>query len=150
FNSVTQSIISFKTIDISVAVSLASGLITPIIRHADYKNLGQISSEMKSLAMRARDGKLAREEYIGGSFTVSNIGMFGVDEFKAIINPPQAAILAVGGIMDQPIVKDGTVVPGKVMKCTLSADHRILDGTDAAKFIKTLQKFLENPSILVL
>jgi len=150
FNSVTQSIISFKTIDISVAVSLASGLITPIIRHADYKNLGQISSEMKSLAMRARDGKLAREEYIGGSFTVSNIGMFGVDEFKAIINPPQAAILAVGGIMDQPIVKDGAVVPGKVMKCTLSADHRILDGTDAAKFIKTLQKFLENPSILVL
>lgn len=150
FNSVTQSIISFKTIDIAVAVSLASGLITPIIRHADYKNLGQISSEMKSLATRARDGKLAREEYVGGSFTVSNIGMFGVSEFKAIINPPQAAILAVGGIMDQPVVKDGAVVPGKVMKCTLSADHRILDGTDAAKFIKTLQKFLENPSILVL
>ncbi len=150
FNSVTQSIISFKTIDIAVAVSLASGLITPIIRHADYKNLGQISSEMKSLATRARDGKLTHKEYVGGSFTVSNIGMFGVDEFKAIINPPQAAILAVGGIMDHPIVKEGAVVPGKVMRCTLSADHRILDGTDAAKFIKTLQKFLENPSILVL
>ncbi len=149
FNSATQSIISFKTIDIAVAVSLASGLITPIIRHADYKNLGQISSEMRSLANRARDGKLAREEYVGGSFTVSNIGMFGVDEFKAIINPPQAAILAVGGIMNQPVIKEGTVVPGKVMRCTLSADHRILDGTDTAKFVKTLQKFLENPSILV-
>lgn len=150
FNSVTQSIIHFKTIDISIAVSLPSGLITPIIRHADYKNLGQISSEMKSLATRARDGKLSREEYAGGSFTVSNIGMFGVGEFKAIINPPQAAILAVGGIIDQPVVKEGRVIPGKVMKCTLSADHRVLDGTDAAKFIRTLQKFLENPSILVM
>ncbi len=150
YNSVTQSMISFKTIDIAVAVSLASGLITPIIRHADFKNLGQISTEMRSLATRARDGKLAREEYTGGSFTVSNIGMFGIDEFKAIINPPQAAILAVGGIIDTPVVKEGQVVAGKVMKCTLSADHRILDGTDAAKFMKTVQKYLENPSILVL
>ena len=150
FNSVNQSIIQFKTIDIAVAVSLESGLITPIIRHADFKNLGQISSEMKNLAKRAREGKLSREEYTGGSFTVSNIGMFGVGDFTAIINPPQAAILAVGGILDQPLVKEGKVVPGKVMKCTLSADHRVLDGTDAAKFIKTLQKFLENPSVLVL
>jgi pyruvate dehydrogenase E2 component (dihydrolipoamide acetyltransferase) len=150
FNSVTQSIIQFKTIDIAIAVSLESGLITPIIRHADFKNVGQISSEVKNLAKRAREGKLAREEYVGGSFTVSNIGMFGVGEFKAIINPPQAAILAVGGILDQPIVKEGKVVPGKVMKCTLSADHRVLDGTDAAKFMKTLQKFLENASLLLL
>jgi pyruvate dehydrogenase E2 component (dihydrolipoamide acetyltransferase) len=150
FNSVTQSIIHFKTIDISVAVSLQSGLITPILRHADYKNLGQISAEVKSLALRARDGKLARDEYTGGSFTVSNIGMFGISEFKAIINPPQAAILAVGGILDQPIVKGGQVVPGKVMKVTLSADHRVLDGTDVAKFLKTLQKYLENPSLLLL
>lgn len=150
FNSVTQSIIRFKTIDISVAVSLESGLITPILRHADFKNLGQISAEVKQLALRARDGKLAREEYTGGSFTVSNIGMYGISEFKAIINPPQAAILAVGGILDQPIVKEGQVVPGKVMKVTLSADHRVLDGTDVAKFLRTLQKYLENPSLLLI
>ncbi len=150
FHSVNQSIIQFKTIDISVAVSLEAGLITPIIRHADFKNVGQISAEMKSLAERAKAGKLSREEYTGGSFTVSNIGMFGITEFKAIINPPQAAILAVGGIIDQPVVKGGHVVPGKVMKVTLSADHRVLDGTDVAKFLKTLQKFLENPSLLLI
>jgi pyruvate dehydrogenase E2 component (dihydrolipoamide acetyltransferase) len=150
FNSVNQSIIRFKTIDISVAVSLESGLITPIVRHADFKNVGQISTEVKSLATRAKEGKLSREEYTGGSFTVSNIGMFGITEFKAIINPPQAAILAVGGIIDQPIVKDGQVVPGKVMRVTLSADHRVLDGTDVAKFLKTLQQLLENPSLLLL
>ncbi len=150
FNSVNQSIIRFKTIDISVAVSVSVGLITPIIRHADFKNLGQLSSEMKRLAIKARDGKLAREEYTGGSFTVSNLGMYGISEFFAIINPPQAAILAVGGIEDRPVVKEGQVVPGKTMKLTLSADHRVLDGADAAKFLKTLQKFLENPSLLLL
>jgi pyruvate dehydrogenase E2 component (dihydrolipoamide acetyltransferase) len=150
FHSVNQSIIRFKTIDISVAVSVSSGLVTPIIRHADFKNLGQLSSEMKVLAGKARDGKLSREEYVGGSFTVSNLGMFGISEFVAIINPPQAAILAIGGIEDKPIVKEGSVVPGKTMKLTLSADHRVLDGTDAAKFLKTVQKFLENPSLLIL
>ena len=150
FNSVNQSTIRFKTIDISVAVSLSSGLITPIIRHADFKNIGQLSSEMRLLASKARDGKLCREEYTGGSFTVSNLGMFGVSEFVAIINPPQAAILAVGGIEDRPVVKGGQVVPGKTMRVTLSADHRVLDGTDAAKFLKTLQKYLESPSLLLL
>ena len=100
FNTVNNTIIRFKTVDISVAVSMPSGLITPIVRHADYKNLGEISSEVKALAKRARDGKLAREEYTGGSFTVSNLGMFKISSFSAVINPPQAAILAVGGISD--------------------------------------------------
>lgn len=150
FNSVTNSIIRFKTIDIAVAVSLPSGLITPIIRHADFKNLGRLSSEMKVLAVKARDGKLSREEYAGGSFTISNLGMFGISEFVAIINPPQAAILAIGGIEEKPVVKEGKVCPGKVMKLTVSADHRVVDGADVAKFLKTLQKFLENPSLLLL
>jgi pyruvate dehydrogenase E2 component (dihydrolipoamide acetyltransferase) len=150
FHSVNQSIIRFKTIDLSVAVSLPSGLITPIIRHADFKNLGQLSSEMRMLAARAKEGKLSREEYTGGSFTISNLGMFGITEFVAIINPPQAAILAVGGIEDRPIVKEGSVVAGKTMRLTLSADHRVLDGADAARFLKTLQKYLENPSLLLL
>ncbi|MBS0603975.1 MAG: pyruvate dehydrogenase complex dihydrolipoamide acetyltransferase [Verrucomicrobia bacterium] len=150
FNSVNQSIIRFKTIDISVAVSVSAGLITPIIRHADFKNLGQLSQEMKVLAAKARDGKLMREEYTGGSFTVSNLGMFGISEFVAIINPPQAAILAIGGLEDRAVVKEGQVVPGKTMRITLSADHRVLDGADAAKFLKTVQKYLENPSLLLL
>lgn len=150
FNSVNQSIIRFKTIDISVAVSVPTGLITPIIRHADFKNLGQLSQEMKLLASKARDNKLTREEYTGGSFTISNLGMFGISEFVAIINPPQAAILAIGGIEDKAIVKNGQIVAGKTMKLTLSADHRVLDGADAAKFLKTLQKYLESPSLLLL
>jgi len=150
FNSVTQAMIRFKTIDLSVAVSSPSGLITPIIRHADFKNIGQLSQEMKVLASKAREGKLQREEYTGGSFTVSNLGMYGISEFVAIINPPQAAILAVGGIQECAVVKEGQIVPGKTMKLTLSADHRVLDGADAAKFLKTLQKYLESPSLLLL
>jgi pyruvate dehydrogenase E2 component (dihydrolipoamide acetyltransferase) len=150
FNSVTNAIIRFKTIDIAIAVSIESGLITPIVRHADYKNIGQLSQEIKVLATRARDGKLSKEEYTGGSFTVSNLGMYGISEFVAIINPPQAAILSIGGIEDKPVIKDGQIVAGKTMKLTLSADHRALDGADAAKFLKTLQKHLENPSLLLL
>jgi pyruvate dehydrogenase E2 component (dihydrolipoamide acetyltransferase) len=149
YNSVTKAIIRFKTIDIAVAVSMESGLITPIIRHADYKNVAQLSMEIKALAARAREGKLSSEEYMGGSFTVSNLGMYGISEFSAIINPPQAAILAVAGIEDRPVVKDGSIVPGKVMKLTLSVDHRVIDGIDAAKFIKSLQKLLENPALLL-
>jgi pyruvate dehydrogenase E2 component (dihydrolipoamide acetyltransferase) len=150
FNSVSKAIIRFKTIDIAIAVSMESGLITPIVRHADFKNVGQLSQEIKSLATRAREGKLAREEYIGGSFTISNLGMYGITEFSAIINPPQAAILAIGGIEDRAVVKEGHVVAGKVMKLTLSVDHRVIDGADGAKFLKSLQKLLENPSLLLL
>jgi len=149
FNSTNQSVILFKTIDISVAVSVEGGLITPIIRHADYKNLGEIASEVKELAARARAGKLKPEEYKGGSFTISNMGMYGVTDFCAIINPPQAAILAVGGIEECPRVKNGAVVVGKRMNLILSADHRVIDGAEAAKFIKTVQKYLENPALLI-
>jgi pyruvate dehydrogenase E2 component (dihydrolipoamide acetyltransferase) len=150
FNSANQTLIRFKTIDISIAVSLEEGLITPIVRFADYKNLGQISQEVKLLAKKAKEGKLQPEEYTGGSFTISNLGMFGISQFGAIINPPQAAILAVGGIEDKAVIEDGEVVPGKVITLTLSADHRVIDGVEGAKFLKTLQKLLENPAMLVL
>jgi len=150
FNSKTQSIIQFKTIDVSVAVTVEGGLITPILRYADYKDLGQISSEVKALAKRAKEMKLESHEYKGGSFTVSNLGMFGVTDFVAVINPPQAAILAVGGISEEPVVKNGNIQVGKTMKMTLSVDHRVVDGSEAAKFIKTVQKYLESPSLLLI
>lgn len=149
FDSVTQSLIQFKTIDIAIAVSVEAGLITPIIRHADYKNLGELSAEIKELAIRAKLGKLKPEEYKGGSFTISNLGMFGISDFVAVINPPQAAILAVAGIEETVRWKAGAAAPGKKMQLTLSADHRVVDGADAAKFLKTLQKYLENPSLLL-
>lgn len=150
FDSVKNKIIQFKTIDISVAVSIASGLVTPIIRHADFKNLGEISVEIKALSKRAKELKLAPEEYKGGSFTVSNLGMYGVTHFQAIISPPQAAILAVGGILEVPVVKNGVVVPGKTMTLTLSCDHRVVDGVGGAEFLKTLQKYLESPAVLLI
>lgn len=149
FDTTTNSIIRFKTIDISIAVSLPDGLITPIVRHADHKTLGDIGSEVRSLAKRARDGKLAREEYAGGSFTLSNLGMFGVRDFIAVINPPQAAILAIGGIQEKPVIKNGQIVPGKTMAFTLSADHRVVDGVDSARFLATFQNLIENPSLLL-
>ncbi len=150
FNSASGSIILFKTIDISVAVSVEGGLITPIIRHADYKNIGEISVEMKELAAKAKTGKLQPEEYKGGSFTISNMGMYGITDFCAIINPPQAAILAVGGIQECVRVKNGQITAGKKMDLTLSSDHRVIDGAEAAKFLKSVQKYLENPSLLLI
>ena len=150
FNSVNNSLIRFKTIDISVAVSVQGGLITPIIRYTDYKNLGEISQEIKELASRAKEGKLEAHEYKGGSFTISNLGMYGVSDFSAIINPPQGAILAVSGIFEVPVVRSGKIVPGLEMTLTLSSDHRVVDGVAAAEFLKTLQKFLENPATLLI
>ncbi|MCP5491707.1 MAG: pyruvate dehydrogenase complex dihydrolipoamide acetyltransferase [Chlamydiales bacterium] len=156
FNSVDQSIIRFKTIDISVAVTIDEGLITPVIHHADYKNMGQLSAEVKLLASLAKQGKLKPEQYKGGSFTISNLGMTGITNFTAVINPPQAAILAIGGIVDKPIVvpvenlDESQVVPGKVMELCLSCDHRVIDGMDGAKFIKTVQQYLENPAVLLI
>lgn len=150
FNSATNSIVRFKTIDISVAVSLPAGLITPIVRYADYKNLGEISMEVKELAGRAKEGKLEAHEYKGGSFTISNLGMYGVSEFIAILNPPQAAILAVSGIADVPVVKNGTIVPGHEMTLTLSGDHRVIDGVAGAEFLKTLKQLLESPAVLLI
>lgn len=149
FNSTNNSIIRFKTIDISVAVSVEHGLITPIVRHADYKNMGEISAEIKLLANRAKEGKLEPHEYQGGSFTVSNLGNYGVTNFQAIINPPQSAILAVGAIQDVPVIKKGQIVPGKQMQITLSADHRVIDGVAAAQFTSTVKFYLENPTSLL-
>ena len=150
FNASTNRIIHFKTIDICVAVSVESGLITPIIRHADYKNLGELSLEIKSLAARAKVGKLEAHEYKGGSFTISNMGMYGVSEFMPIINPPQAAILAVSGIIETPVVSNGQIVPGSEMTLTLAGDHRVIDGAAGADFLRTLKKYLENPSVLLI
>lgn len=150
YNSVSASIIQFKTVDIAVAVSIDQGLITPIVRHADYKNLGELAAEIRYLAQRAREGKLEPQEYKGGSFTISNLGMFGVNDFQAIINPPQAAILAVGGIHDTPVVRNGSVVAGKVMSLTLSVDHRVIDGVVAAQFLKDLKQYIENPVLLLI
>ncbi len=149
FNSATNSLIRFKTIDIAVAVTVQGGLVTPIIRHADFKSIAALSAEIKALAARAKEGKLESHEYKGGSFTISNLGMYGVSDFAAIINPPQAGILAVSGIRDVPVVRDRVVVPGKEMTLTLSGDHRVIDGVAGAEFLGTLQKLLENPAILL-
>jgi pyruvate dehydrogenase E2 component (dihydrolipoamide acetyltransferase) len=150
FNSVNQTIIQFKTIDIAIAVSLEEGLITPIIRHADYKNVGDLSTEIRFLAFQARDGKLTPEQYKGGSFTISNLGMYGVSVFQAIINPPQAAILAVSAVQEVPVVHNGQLVAGKTMHLTLSVDHRVIDGVTAAVFLQEIKKMIETPAILLL
>lgn len=150
FNSQNQTLIRFKTIDISIAVSLDGGLITPIVRYADYKNLGQISMEIKQLAKKARENKLAMEEFKGGSFTISNLGMYGITDMKPVINPPQAAILGVGGIEEVPKVKEGQLSTAFKMMVTLAADHRAINGEDGAKFLKSLRSLLENPAILLI
>ena len=140
----------FGDVHIGVAVALEDGLITPVIRDADKKGIRDISIESKDLAARARSRKLKPEEYSGSTFTVSNLGMFGVDEFTAIINPPEAAILAIGSIVDKPVVENGQIKIGKRMRMTLSSDHRVVDGALAAKFMQTLRKILENPASLAL
>ena len=150
FDSANNAIVRFQTIDIALAVTIEEGLITPILRHVDFKNLGQISAEVKQLAGQAKRGELQPHQYRGGSFTVSNLGMYGIHDFQAIINPPQVSILAIGGIRECAVVKNGEVVPGKRMMLSLSSDHRVVDGVDGAKFIKTLQKFLENPTVLLI
>ena len=150
FNSQSQSIIRFKTIDISIAVSLEEGLITPIVRYADYKNLGQVSQEVKNLAKKAREGTLAMEEFKGGSFTISNLGMYGITSVLPVINPPQAAILGVGGISVFPKIENGELLEGHKMTLTLAADHRAVNGEDGAQFLKTLKGLLENPSVLLI
>jgi pyruvate dehydrogenase E2 component (dihydrolipoamide acetyltransferase) len=135
--------------DIGVAVALENGLITPVVRAANTKSVGQISREVKELAERARNRKLTPEEYTGATFSVSNLGMFGIDEFTALINPPEACILAVGAMAPTPVVRDGEITVRQMMKVTLSCDHRIVDGATGAKFLQTLKKILENPLYLI-
>ncbi|CAN5286609.1 pyruvate dehydrogenase complex dihydrolipoamide acetyltransferase [soil metagenome] len=137
-------------VNVAVAVAIDEGLMTPVIRHTDKKSLRQISAETKELAGLSRNRKLQPEQMEGSTFTISNLGMFGIEEFTAIINPPNACILAVGAIRDVPVVKNGEVVPGKRMKMTLSSDHRIVDGAKAAAFLNTLQQMLENPLSMML
>lgn len=150
FNSVSQSIIRFKTVDISIAVSIDNGLITPIIRLADHKSIAHISTEVKDLATRAKASKLERHEYVGGSFTISNLGMFGALDFKGVINPPQAAILCVSGAFEKPVCREGKIIPGMTMNVTLCSDHRVIDGADAAKFLQTFKQLMENPALLLI
>lgn len=145
-----DKLLQYQSIDISIAVAIPDGLITPIIRHADQKGLGQISTEMKDLAARAKDGKLKPEEFQGGSFSISNLGMFGVKEFSAVINPPQACILAVGAGTQQPVIKDDAVVSATVMSCTLSVDHRAVDGALGAQLLQAFKGYIEDPLAMLL
>ncbi|MDX6272498.1 MAG: hypothetical protein QOD28_3721 [Acidobacteriota bacterium] len=140
----------YERADIGVAVAIDEGLITPIVRAADKKSIGQISREVRELAARARERKLQTDEYMGATFSVSNLGMFGIDEFTAIINPPEAAILAVGAMSAKPVVREGEVVVRQLMRVTMSCDHRIVDGATGAKFLQTFKKMLENPLLLML
>ena len=145
-----DAILQYHDVDISVAVSVPEGLITPIVRSADKKGLAAISNEMKDLAARAKSGKLKPEEFQGGGFSISNMGMYGVSDFSAIINPPQAGILAVSAGLQKPVVKDGALAIATVMTCTLSVDHRVIDGALAAEFIQALKRTIEDPLSLLL
>jgi pyruvate dehydrogenase E2 component (dihydrolipoamide acetyltransferase) len=145
-----DAILQYLDADISVAVSTPNGLITPIVKQAQNKGLRQISEEVKELAGRARENKLKPEEFQGGTFTVSNLGMFGIKEFGAIINPPQACILAVGAGEEKPFVDGGEIKIGTFMTCTLSVDHRAVDGAVGAEYLQILKRYIENPvSMLV-
>ncbi|MEC8774111.1 MAG: 2-oxo acid dehydrogenase subunit E2, partial [Pseudomonadota bacterium] len=135
----------YKSADISVAVAIEGGLITPVVRQADNKGLETNSSEMKELSERAREGKLGPEEYQGGTFSVSNLGMYGIKDFCAVINPPQACILAVGAGEQRPVVKDGALAVATVMSCTLSVDHRAVDGAIGAEYLGAFKRLIEDP-----
>lgn len=139
----------YERADIGVAVAIEDGLITPVIRSADQKSLREIAAEVRDLAERARHRKLLPPEYTGASFSISNLGMFGIDEFAAVINPPEGAILAVGAMAPKPVVRDDQVVVRQVMRVTMSCDHRVIDGATGAKFLQTFKKILENPLYLV-
>ena len=134
-----------QVVDISVAVAVDEGLMTPVIRDADRKGVAQIADEVRELAGRARDKKLQPEEMTNGTFSISNLGMFGIEEFTAVINPPEGAILAVGTIRNEPVVEDSAIVPGRRMRFTMSCDHRIIDGATGAKFMAAFKRIVESP-----
>jgi len=144
-----EDMIQYGAVDISVAVATDRGLITPIVRNADMKGVAQISIEMKDLATRAKVGKLKLEEFQGGGFTISNLGMFGVKEFAAIINPPQAMILAVGAGEERVVARKGQMVVRNMMSCTLAVDHRVVDGALGARFLQTLRAYIEQPAAML-
>lgn len=140
-----EAILIQRRVDISVAVAIPDGLVTPVVRNADQKSVVAIAREVKDLASRARSKKLKPEEMSNGTFSISNLGMFGIDEFAAVINPPEGAILAVGQTRDVPVVKDGSIVPGKKLSMTLSCDHRVVDGAVGASFLAELRDLIERP-----
>ncbi len=144
-----EEMIQYGAVDISVAVATDRGLITPIVRNADMKGLAQISIEMKDLASRAKSGKLKLEEFQGGGFTISNLGMFGIRDFGAIINTPQAMILAVGAGEERVVVRKGEMVVRNIMSCTLAVDHRVVDGAMGAQFLQTLKAYIEQPAAML-
>ncbi len=144
------AILQYAHADISIAVATPNGLITPVIKKAEEKGLQQISAEMKDLAGRAREGKLKPEEFQGGTFSISNLGMYGVRDFQAIINPPQACILAVGAGIEKPVVVNGKIEIRTVMGCTLSVDHRAVDGAVGAEYLQIFKKYIENPVTMLL
>jgi pyruvate dehydrogenase E2 component (dihydrolipoamide acetyltransferase) len=137
-------------VHIGVAVAVEDGLLVPVVKFADTKGLMQISAEVKDFAQKAKDKKLQPTDWEGNTFTISNLGMFGIESFTAIVNPPDSCILAIGGIKQVPVVKDGALVPGNVMKVTLSCDHRVVDGATGAAFLKDFKQFLENPVSMLL
>ena len=139
----------YEHADIGVAVAIEDGLITPVVRSADQKTLSEIAAEVRELAERARSRRLKPEEYTGASFSISNLGMFGIDEFTAVINPPEGAILAIGAMSAKPVVRDNEIVIRQMMRVTMSCDHRVIDGATGAKFLQTFKKILENPLYLV-
>ncbi len=138
-----------KHIHIGVAVAVEEGLLVPVVKFADGKTLSQIATEVKNFAQKAKDKKLQPSDWEGNTFTISNLGMFGIDEFTAIINPPDSCILAVGAVKQVPVIKDGTIAAGNVMKVTMSCDHRSVDGATGAAFLQTLRNYLENPVLLL-
>ena len=144
--------IIYNNVDVSIAVGIQDGLITPIIKNADSKTLRIISNEAKDLIKRARENKLSLEEFQGGGFSISNLGMYGVSHFNAIINPPQSAIIAIGGVKTVAKIckKSGEVYEEEIMTLTLSCDHRVVDGVLAAEFLNTVKAFIENPTLLTI
>ncbi|MFO1083884.1 MAG: pyruvate dehydrogenase complex dihydrolipoamide acetyltransferase [Reyranellaceae bacterium] len=144
-----DEMVQYGAVDISVAVATDRGLITPIVRNADMKGLAQIATEMKDLAARAKVGKLKLDEFQGGGFTISNLGMFGVKDFAAIINPPQAMILAVGAGEERAVVRKGQIVVRNMMNCTLAVDHRVVDGAMGAQWLQTLRGYIEQPAAML-
>ncbi len=139
----------WNEVHVSMAVAVEEGLITPVIRHADQKGLREIAAETRDLAGRARERRLKPEEYTGGTFSVSNLGMLDIDEFTAVINPPEAGILAVGRIVRKPVAEQEQVALRRRMRITMSCDHRVIDGATGAQFLQTLKGMLENPLALV-
>ncbi|MBO3672947.1 2-oxo acid dehydrogenase subunit E2 [Acinetobacter soli] len=149
FDEENQQILQFEQADISVAVAIENGLITPIIKAANRKSLAQISNDMRDLATRAKTGKLAPDEFQGGSFSISNLGMLGIQQFDAIINPPQGAILALGTAEKRAVVENDEIVVREMVTATLSCDHRVIDGALGAQFLSALKQFVENPALIL-